>query len=57
MLHIAVEACLLSVFFTAACLGKFTIPTLKAFNASHHVKPSDIFKDTMGSCPQVSINP
>ena len=45
-LHVAVEACLLTVFFTAAHLGEFTIPTLKGFDASRHVKPSDIFTDT-----------
>lgn len=45
-LHVAVEGCLLTVFFTAARLGEFTIPTLKSFNASRHVKPSDIFTDT-----------
>ena len=45
-LHVAVEACLLTVFFTAAHLGEFTIPTLKSFDASRHVKPSDIFTDT-----------
>ena len=44
--HVAVEACLLTVFFTAARLGKFTIPMLKGFNTSRHVKPSDIFTDT-----------
>lgn len=45
-LHSAVEACLLTVFFTAARLGEFTVPTLKAFDASRHVKPSDVFTDT-----------
>ena len=45
-LHVAVEGCLLTVFFTAARLGEFTIPTLKSFNASRHVKPSGIFTDT-----------
>ena len=34
------------VFFTTAHLGEFTIPTLKGFDASRHIKPSDIFMDT-----------
>ena len=45
-LHIAVEGCLLTVFFTTAHLGVSTIPMLKSFNTSRHVKPSDIFMDT-----------
>ena len=45
-LHITVEGCLLMVFFTTACLGEFTIPMLKSFDTSRHIKPSDIFMDT-----------
>lgn len=45
-LHCAVKACILTIFFTAAHLGEFTILTLRSFNAAHHIKPSDVFMDT-----------
>ena len=38
----AVYSCLTSTFYTAACLGEFTVPNLTAFNREMHVKPSDI---------------
>ena len=41
-LDAAVFSCLTTTFFAAARLGEFTIPSLKAFNTSHHVKRSDI---------------
>lgn len=34
-----------TTFYVAACLGEFTIPTLKAFDPAIHVKPSDIHID------------
>ena len=41
-----VESCILMVSFTTAHLGELTVLTLKAFDTSHHVKPSNIFTDT-----------
>jgi hypothetical protein len=41
----AVYACLTTTFFSAARLGEFTIPSLKAFLPDHHVKPSDVHHD------------
>jgi hypothetical protein len=41
-LDAAVFACLTTTFYTAARLGEFTLPTLKAFVPSDHVKPSDV---------------
>ena len=41
-LDAAVFACLTTTFFAAARLGEFTLPSLKAFVPSHHVKRSDI---------------
>jgi hypothetical protein len=44
-LDAAVFACLTTTFFAAARLGEFTLPSLKAFIPSHHVKPSDIRRE------------
>ena len=44
-LDAAVFACLTTTFFAAARLGEFTLPSLKAFDPSHHVKCSDIWWD------------
>jgi hypothetical protein len=41
-LDAAVFACLTTTFFSAARLGEFTLPSLKAFDPDQHVKPSDI---------------
>ena len=41
-LDAAVFACLTTSFFSAARLGEFTLPSLKAFIPTHHVKPSDV---------------
>ena len=41
-LDAAVFACLTTTFYSAAQLGEFTIPSLKTFDATKHVKPSDI---------------
>lgn len=41
-LHAAVYACLTTTFFAAARLGEFTVPSLRAFDADIHVKPSDV---------------
>lgn len=41
-LDAAVYACLTTTFFSAARLGEFTLPTLKAFDPTRHVKRSDI---------------
>ena len=40
-----VYACLTTTFYSAARLGEFTIPPLKAFGPSQHIKPSDICWD------------
>lgn len=44
-LDAAVYACLTTTFFSAARLGEFTLPSLKAFVHNRHVKPSDIRRD------------
>jgi hypothetical protein len=44
-LDAAVYACLTTTFFSAACLGEFTLPSLKVFVQTRHVKPSDIRRD------------
>ena len=41
-LDAAVYSCLTTVFFSAARLGEFTLPSLKAFVPSLHVKRSDV---------------
>ena len=38
----AVYSCLTTTFYTTARLGEFTVPNLRAFDPSAHVKPSDI---------------
>ena len=45
LLDAAVFACLTTTFFSAARLGEFTLPSLKAFHPSQHVKPSDVYED------------
>ena len=44
-LDAAVFACLTTTFFSAARLGEFTLPSLKAFLPDHHVKRSDVRED------------
>jgi putative Mn2+ efflux pump MntP len=41
-LDAAIWACMTSAFWGVARLGELTVPTLSAFNAEKHVKPSDI---------------
>ena len=41
-LDASVFSCLTTTFFAVARLGEFTVPTLKAFVPSQHVKPSDV---------------
>jgi hypothetical protein len=38
----AVYACLTTVFYACARVGEFTVPTLTAFKANSHVKPSNV---------------
>ncbi|THH04880.1 hypothetical protein EW146_g10052, partial [Bondarzewia mesenterica] len=38
----AIFACLTTTFYAAACLGKFTVQRLNAFDPTTHVKPSDV---------------
>jgi hypothetical protein len=35
-----------AAFYAAARLGKFTVPNLKGFNPSQHVKPADVREET-----------
>ena len=44
-LDVAVFACLTTTFFSAARLGEFTLPSLKAFDPGQHVKPADMRRD------------
>jgi hypothetical protein len=41
-LDTAVGSCFSTTFYTVACTGKFTVPSLNAFDPSLHVKPSDV---------------
>ena len=41
-LDASVFSCLTTTFFAAARLGEFTLPSLKVFVPSQHVKPSDV---------------
>ncbi|KAF8797795.1 hypothetical protein BYT27DRAFT_7322997 [Phlegmacium glaucopus] len=41
-LHAAVFACLTTTFYTAACVGEFTVSTLKDFHSRKHVTPSSV---------------
>ncbi|KAH6901711.1 hypothetical protein BKA70DRAFT_1113585, partial [Coprinopsis sp. MPI-PUGE-AT-0042] len=45
-LHVAVWACLLTVFFTCSRLGEFTLRTLKSFNAAIHIMPAHVRAET-----------
>ena len=44
-LHVAVNSCLLTTFYTAACLSKFTLCNLTYFDPQLHVTPAAIFED------------
>ncbi|TFY67378.1 hypothetical protein EVJ58_g1656 [Rhodofomes roseus] len=44
-LDAAAWACITTVFFAAARLGEFTVPSLTAFREQQHVKPSDVRRD------------
>ena len=54
-LDAAVFACLTTTFFAAARLGEFTLPSLKAFVPSQHVKPSDVRHDQDRHGHQVTV--
>lgn len=41
-LDAAIASCLSTTFYSVACTGEFTVPTLTAFDPTRHVKPSDI---------------
>ncbi|KAF8798548.1 hypothetical protein BYT27DRAFT_7177580 [Phlegmacium glaucopus] len=64
-LDAAVFACLTTTFFSAARLGEFTVPSLKAFTHTLHVKPSDIrrnqdqhgFQVTVFALPRTKSSP
>ncbi|KAF4609430.1 hypothetical protein D9613_012950 [Agrocybe pediades] len=45
-LDVAVFACLTTIFWSAARVGEFTLPNLKAFNPTKHVKVSDVSHST-----------
>ena len=38
----AVYACLTTIFYACTRVGEFTVPTLTAFKADSHIKPSDV---------------
>jgi hypothetical protein len=44
--HAAAFACLTTAFYAAARLGEFTVPNLKGFDPSRHVKPADVRDET-----------
>jgi hypothetical protein len=44
-LDAAVFSCLTTTFYSVARLGEFTLPSLKAFSSTEHVKPSDVHRD------------
>ncbi|KAF9228881.1 hypothetical protein BS17DRAFT_840960 [Gyrodon lividus] len=44
-LHVAIFACLTTVFYAMACTGELTTRTLCSFNPLSHVKPSNIQVD------------
>ena len=54
-LDAAVFACLTTTFYSAARLGEFTLPSLKAFIPSQHVKPSDVRLDQDRNGLQVTV--
>ncbi|TFK17155.1 hypothetical protein FA15DRAFT_737291 [Coprinopsis marcescibilis] len=41
-LHVAVYACLTTMFYATARLGEFVLKLLDSFDAAKHVKPSDV---------------
>ena len=43
-LDAAVASCFSMIFYSVACTGEFTLPTLSAFDPMQHVKPLDISK-------------
>ncbi|KAF4609661.1 hypothetical protein D9613_011966 [Agrocybe pediades] len=45
-LDVAVYACLTTIFWSAARVGEFTLPNLKAFDPVKHVKASDVGHST-----------
>ena len=45
-LHSSVYAGLTTIFYGTARVGEFTVPTLKGFDATRHVKPSDMRTET-----------
>ena len=54
-LDAAVFACLTTTFFSAARLGEFTLPSLKAFDPDQHVKPADMRQDQDRHGHQVTV--
>ena len=44
-LHVAVNSCLSTTFYTAACLSEFTLHNLTCFDPQLHVSPAAIFED------------
>lgn len=45
-LHVAVDSCLTTTFYTAARLGEFTLRTLTSFDPQLHISPAGIFEST-----------
>lgn len=43
-LNVAIFACAMTCFYSAARLGEFTVPTLSSFNSAVHIKLKDMSK-------------
>lgn len=54
-LDATVFACLTTTFFSAARLGEFTLPSLKAFDPGQHVKPADVHYNQDRNGLQVTV--
>lgn len=54
-LDAAVYGCLSTTFYSAARLGEFTVSSLKTFDPTRHVKPSDIRRDEDRHGLQVTV--
>lgn len=39
---VAFFACLTTIFYTAACVGEFTLPRLNAFDPTEHISRGDV---------------
>ncbi|KAF5346190.1 hypothetical protein D9756_011123 [Leucocoprinus leucothites] len=56
-LHAAIFACLTTAFYGSARLGELTVPTLKSFDPSRHVKSTDGLVSTVLHIPKTKAAP